>query len=472
MSQVLLAIDEGTSSARAIVFSLRGDILGLGRHPIPLYYPQPGWVEQDPEEIWEAQYEAISEALQTAGVAPSDIAAIGITNQRETTIAWNPQTGRPYGRAIVWQDRRTASLCEALSSQGDFLRQRTGLVIDPYFSASKMAWLLKEGGVPRTAQFGTVDAWLLLKLTGKAQTDVSNASRTLLFDIHTLRWERELMQVFDLDGIHLPPVRPSGSFYGETRLGGTAIPIYAVIGDQQASLYGHGAHAPGTAKNTYGTGCFLLKNIGSTPQPAPAGLLTTIAWQIEGQAPVYAWEAAIFSAAAALQWLESIGILSSYAELDTLKGAPGEVFFVPAFTGLGAPYWDPYARGLIIGLTRETSRESLLLAALEAMAYQSADALESFGFIEELHVDGGVSVNAHLMQLQADLIQKPIVRPIHGEVTAWGAAALAGRMAGLSIKDLPVEQRWTPQAKRGSLERWRQAIQRALRWAQPNISPN
>lgn len=467
MSHLLLAIDEGTSSARAIVFSLKGEILGLGRRSIPLYYPEPGWVEQDPEEIWEAQHDAITEALQAAGVSAADIAAVGITNQRETTIAWDPETGRPYGRAIVWQDRRTAAHCERLQPHADFIREKTGLVIDPYFSATKIAWMLTEGGTPRTAQFGTVDTWLLYKLTGKAQTDVSNASRTMLFDLHTLSWNVELLQLFGVEGIRLPAVHPSGSFYGEAALWGAPMPIYAVLGDQQAALYGHGAHLPGQAKNTYGTGCFILKNIGTLPLSAPPGILTTVAWQVEGEAAIYAWEGAIFSAAAALQWLEQIGILTSYAELDTLTGSAGDVFFVPAFTGLGAPYWDPYARGLIIGLTRETGRETLLLAALEAIAYQSADALEGFGALQELFVDGGVSVNSHLMQFQADLIQTPIVRPIHGEVTAWGAAALAGRMAGLPVESLPVLQRWLPRPATASLERWRAAVERARRWAFP-----
>lgn len=463
----LLAIDEGTSSARAIVFTLQGEIVGLGRRSFPLYYPQPGWVEQEPEEIWEAQYEVVSEALQVAGVSPSAIAAVGITNQRETTIAWDRASGRPYGRAIVWQDRRTADYCASLAPKAAFLREKTGLLPDPYFSASKMRWMLKEGGIPPTAAFGTVDSWLLYKLTGKHLTDVSNASRTLLFGLRSLTWEEELLALFGIPRESLPEVRPSSSFFGETTLWGARWPILAVLGDQQAALYGHGAYEPGQAKNTYGTGCFILKNVGSEPLPAPEGLLTTVAWQVEGQAPVYAWEAAIFNAAAALQWLEQVGILRDYAELDTLQGSAGEVFFVPAFTGLGAPYWDPYARGLIIGLTRETPRETLLLAALEAIAYQSAEALELFGELQELYVDGGVSVNAQLMQFQADLIGRPVIRPLHGEVTAWGVAALAGQQAGLPVGRLPVAQRFQPQGQRHSLSRWKEAVARARHWAHP-----
>ncbi|GIV24038.1 MAG: glycerol kinase [Bacteroidia bacterium] len=463
----LLAIDEGTSSARAIVFTPQGEIVGLGRRSFPSYYPQPGWVEQDPDEIWEAQYEAVSEALQVAGVSPSAIVAVSITNQRETTIAWDKTSGRPYGRAIVWQDRRTADYCASLAPKAAFLREKTGLVPDPYFSASKMRWMLKEGGIPPTAAFGTVDSWLLYKLTGKHLTDVSNASRTLLFGLRSLAWEEKLLTLFGVPRESLPEVRPSGSFFGETTLWGARWPILAVLGDQQAALYGHGAYEPGQAKNTYGTGCFILKNVGSEPLPAPAGLLTTVAWQVEGEAATYAWEAAIFNAAAALQWLEQMGLLRDYAELDTLQGSAGEVFFVPAFTGLGAPYWDPYARGLIIGLTRETSRETLLLAALEAIAYQSAEALELFGEFQELYVDGGVSVNAYLMQFQADLMGRPVVRPIHGEVTAWGAAALAGRQAGLTVGRLPVAQRFLPQQQGRSLARWKEAVARARQWARP-----
>ncbi|MEN2993033.1 MAG: FGGY family carbohydrate kinase [Bacteroidia bacterium] len=467
MSDLLLALDEGTSSARAIVFTLAGEIVGLGRRSFALYYPEPGWVEQDPEELWEAQYEAVGEALRSAGVGPSAIRAVGITNQRETTIAWDLATGKPYGRAIVWQDRRTASLCEALRPHTEQLRQETGLLPDPYFSATKIRWFLEEGGVPRTAQFGTVDAWLLYKLTGQVLTDVSNASRTLLFSLRTLSWSPALLALLGLEGIRLPEVRPSGSFFGETTLWGGRLPIWAVLGDQQAALYGHGAHQPGQAKNTYGTGCFLLKNIGTTPLPPPPGWLTTVAWQLEGEPAVYAWEAAIFNAAAALQWLEQVGLLRDYAELDSLSASAGDVFFVPAFTGLGAPYWDPYARGLIIGLTRETDRQTLLVAALESIAYQSADALAALGKLEALYVDGGVSVNGRLMQFQADLIDCPVIRPVHGEVTAWGAAALAAYKCGLKPAKLPEAARWLPRQPAPTLQRWREAVRRAQNWHVP-----
>ncbi|MCS6789618.1 MAG: glycerol kinase GlpK [Bacteroidia bacterium] len=467
MSQLLLAIDEGTSSARAIVFTSQGEIVGLGRRSFSLYYPHSGWVEQDAEEVWQAQYEALQEALQTASAKPGDIAAIGVTNQRETTIAWNPSTGKPYTKAIVWQDRRTADMCSQLSQHREKVRQKTGLVIDPYFSATKIAWLLREGGVPADALFGTVDSWLLYNLTGKAATDVSNASRTMLWNLHMKQWDEELLSLFGIQQHNLPPVQPSGSFFGEAKLGGKPIPILSVLGDQQAALYGHGAYSPGQAKNTYGTGCFLLKNIGTQPLPAPEGLITTVAWQKEGEPVYYAWEAAIFNAAVALQWLEQIGILRSYSELDSLQGSAGDVYFVPAFTGLGAPYWDPYARGIIVGLTRETSRTTLLLAALEAIAYQSAEAIELFGDIDILYVDGGVSVNEHLMQLQADLAGCKVLRPVHGEVTAWGVAAMAGQVAGLSVGPLQPARTWSPQGPRRSLDRWKEAVRRAQHWALP-----
>lgn len=464
---LLLAIDEGTSSARAIVFTPEGQVVGIGRRPVPLSYPHPGWVEQDPEALWQAQYEAVQEALQAASVLPNRIVAVGLTNQRETMVAWDRSTGRPYGPAIVWQDRRTAPYCEALQPQKALLRQKTGLLPDPYFSATKIQWMLREGGVPPTAHFGTVDSWLLFKMTGQARTDASNASRTLLFDLHTLSWDAGLCELFGVSLPSLPPVQPSGSFFGETSLWGARWPILAVLGDQQAALYGHGAFEAGQTKCTYGTGAFVLKNIGSTPLPSPEGLLTTVAWQKEGRPPVYAWEAAIFSAAAALQWLEKLGLLADYRELDSLEGSAGEVFFVPAFTGLGTPYWDPYARGLIIGLERDTDRQTLLLAALEAIAYQTADALELFGDISELRVDGGVSQNDLLMQLQADLTGRRVLRPAHGEVTAWGAAALAGRQAGLPVQPLKAIAHWEPRPRPHALDRWREAVRRAQGWARP-----
>ncbi len=459
-----LALDEGTSSARALVFSKTGEILGLGRAAFQLYYPAPGWVEQDPEEIWAAQEAAVREALRSAGLQPADIAAVGITNQRETVVAWDRTTGRPYYRAIVWQDRRTADRCTELLPQQPAIRAKTGLVVDPYFSATKIEWLQKEAGVPATAAFGTIDSWLLYKMTGSHATDVSNAARTLLLDIHRLEWDSALLALFGIRPESLPTVYSSGHFYGETRVWGGSMPIWGVIGDQQAALYGHGCFLPGEAKNTYGTGCFLLKNIGDTPQVPPDGILLTVGWQIGNQKPAYAWEAAIFSAAAALQWLEQIGVLTSYQELDTLTGPAGDVFFVPAFTGLGAPYWDPYARGLLIGLTRDTDRKALLLSALEAMAYQSAEALELMGPIRTLRVDGGVSVNPYLMQLQADLAGAEVVRAAHPEVTAWGAAMLAAQAAGLPAQPIAAAQTFTPRQTH-SLDRWKAAVQMALAWA-------
>jgi len=462
-----LAIDEGTSSARAIVFSEAGEILAIGRRNFSLYYPQPGWVEQEAEEIWQAQYEAVQEALRGAGLTPERIAAVGITNQRETVVAWDRKTGRPLHRAIVWQDRRTADRCTALKPHEPALRQKTGLVVDPYFSATKVEWLLKEAGIPPTAAFGNIDSWLLYKMCGIHATDVSNASRTLLYNLHTHAWDEELLALFNVPKESLPVIYPSGAFYGETAVWGGKMPVWGVIGDQQAALYGHGCQAPGQAKNTYGTGCFLLKNIGPKPALPPDGLLLTVAWQVGKGEVVYAWEGAVFSAAAALQWLEKIGLLSDYKALDTLEGPGREVFFVPAFTGLGAPYWDPYARGLIIGLTRDTEVKDLLLSALEAMAYQSAEVLELMGEISELRVDGGVSVNPYLMQFQADISGVPIVRAVHAEVTAWGAASLAAHAAGLPAASLGGKERFIPRPQAASrLERWKAAVHRAMHWAQ------
>lgn len=462
-----LAIDEGTSSARAIVFSEAGEILAIGRRNFSLYYPQPGWVEQEAEEIWQAQYEAVQEALRGAGLTPARIAAVGITNQRETVVAWDRKTGRPLHRAIVWQDRRTADRCTALKPHEPALRQKTGLVVDPYFSATKVEWLLKEAGIPPTAAFGNIDSWLLYKMCGIHATDVSNASRTLLYNLHTHAWDEELLALFNVPKESLPVIYPSGAFYGETAVWGGKMPVWGVIGDQQAALYGHGCQAPGQAKNTYGTGCFLLKNIGPKPALPPDGLLLTVAWQVGKGEVVYAWEGAVFSAAAALQWLEKIGLLSDYKVLDTLEGPGREVFFVPAFTGLGAPYWDPYARGLIIGLTRDTEVRDLLLSALEAMAYQSAEVLELMGEISELRVDGGVSVSPYLMQFQADISGVPIVRAVHAEVTAWGAASLAAHAAGLPAASLSGKERFIPRPQAASrLERWKAAVHRAMHWAQ------
>jgi glycerol kinase len=462
-----LAIDEGTSSARAIVFSEAGEILAIGRRNFSLYYPQPGWVEQEAEEIWQAQYEAVQEALRGAGLTPAQIAAVGITNQRETVVAWDRKTGRPLHRAIVWQDRRTADRCTALKPHEPALRQKTGLVVDPYFSATKVEWLLKEAGIPPTAAFGNIDSWLLYKMCGIHATDVSNASRTLLYNLHTHAWDEELLALFNVPKESLPVIYPSGAFYGETAVWGGKMPVWGVIGDQQAALYGHGCQAPGHAKNTYGTGCFLLKNIGPKPALPPDGLLLTVAWQVGKGEVVYAWEGAVFSAAAALQWLEKIGLLPDYKALDTLEGPGREVFFVPAFTGLGAPYWDPYARGLIIGLTRDTEVKDLLLSALEAMAYQSAEVLELMGEISELRVDGGVSVNPYLMQFQADISGVPIVRAVHAEVTAWGAASLAAHAAGLPAPSLSSKERFIPRPQAASrLERWKAAVHRAMHWAQ------
>lgn len=473
----LLAIDEGTSSARAIIFDLQGRILSLGRKNFSLIYPHPGWVEQDPEEVWQAQHEAILEALNSASLSPSQIEAVGITNQRETTVVWDKSTGKPLHNAIVWQDRRTADRCQTLMQEkGKEIQARTGLRVDPYFSATKMEWLQKHVELPPSAIFGTMDSWLLWKLLGIHATDVTNASRSLLWNLHTHEWDHELLEIFGLSQERLPHVYPSAHLYGICTTYGAPWEIRGVIGDQQASLLGQGCLREGMAKNTYGTGSFFLKNIGNQPLPAPKGLLTTVAWQAPTGEMYYAWEGAVFTAAAALQWLEKVGLLSSYQELDALseKDAQPGLFFVPAFTGLGAPHWDPYARGLIIGIGADTSRANLLTAALEAIAYQTAEVINLAQPISALRVDGGVSVNPYLLRLQANLIGVPIEPSVHSEATAWGAALLAGWHKGLLQPQTnpPMLPPIYPTENLSHLvEMWEKAVQRARSWAASPESP-
>ncbi|MGQ9863619.1 MAG: FGGY family carbohydrate kinase [Bacteroidia bacterium] len=466
----LLAIDEGTSSARAVIFDLQGKILSLGRKNFSLSYPSPGWVEQDPEEVWQAQHEAILEALNLASLSPNQIEAIGITNQRETTVVWDKLTGEPLYNAIVWQDRRTASRCQILMQEkGEIIQARTGLPVDPYFSATKIEWLQQQVALPPSAIFGTMDSWLLWKLLGIHATDVTNASRTLLWNLHTHQWDEELLTVFGLSQEKLPHVYPSAHLYGICRAYGAPWEIRGVIGDQQAALLGQGCLKEGMAKNTYGTGSFFLKNIGTRPLPAPMGLLTTIAWETPTGERFYAWEGAVFTAAAALQWLERIGLLTTYHELDNLseKDSQPGLFFVPAFTGLGAPYWDPYARGLIIGIGADTSRENLLTAALEAIAYQTAEVINLAQPISALRVDGGVSVNPYLLRLQANLVGVPIEPSFHPEATAWGAALLAGWHKGIlqpQIHPSTPTPIYPTENLSSSMKMWKNAVQRAQNW--------
>ncbi|TBH21349.1 glycerol kinase GlpK [Thermus thermamylovorans] len=489
----LLALDQGTTSSRAFLFTLRGEPVALAQRPFRQLYPRPGWVEHDPLEIWESQLWAAREALKEAGVGPEAVAAIGIANQRETTLVWERATGRPLHNAIVWQDRRTAPLCQELKEEGlePLFRERTGLLLDPYFSGTKLRWLLenvpglRERAERGEALFGTVDTWLLYRLTGGRvyATDPTNASRTLFFNLHTLSWDEELLNLLRIPGAMLPEVRPSDGDFGETlsELLGAPIPIRGVLGDQQAALFGQGALEVGQGKCTYGTGAFLLLNAGEAPVASPGGLLATVAWSLSGK-PTYALEGSVFMAGAVVGWLrDGLGLIRESAEVEALArevADSGGVYLVPAFTGLGAPYWDPHARGAILGLTRGTTWAHLARAALEGVAFQVRDvaqAMEAAGVaLKELRVDGGMVRNDLFLQIQADLLGVPVLRPEVTETTALGAALMAG--VGAGALDLEgVKGAWILEASfppRMSLERrqalhqgWRRAVERTLGWA-------
>jgi len=500
--KAILALDQGTTGSTALVVGEDGVVLGRGYRELPQYYPQPGWVEHEPGEIWTTQLEAARAALSAAHLAPRDVAAIGITNQRETTLLWDRRTGEPVHRAIVWQCRRSAPLCERLRGEGlePLVRARTGLVLDAYFSGTKIAWLLDAHPElrARAAQgelaFGTVDTWLLWQLTGGRvhATDPSNASRTLCFDIRRLDWDAELTDRLRIPRAVFPAVRPSAGVFGETIALdglGAGIPVAGIAGDQQAALFGQGAFAPGGAKNTYGTGCFLLLNTGATPVASEAGLLTTVAWSFPsaaGRPPAvaYALEGAVFVAGAAVQWLrDGLGLIRTAAETEPLaRSVPdtGGVYLVPAFVGLGAPYWDMYARGTLVGLTRGTSRAHLARATLESIAYQTRDVLEVMSreagrLPAELRVDGGATENDFLCQFQADILGVPILRPRVRETTGLGAAYLAGLGIGLwrgpeALRDLwQLDRRFEPSMPADRREAlyadWRRAVERARGWA-------
>ncbi|HXI26986.1 MAG TPA: glycerol kinase GlpK, partial [Vicinamibacterales bacterium] len=427
----ILALDQGTTSSRAIVFDHDGAIRAVAQKEFTQIFPQAGWVEHDPREIWASQIGVAVEALGRARVRPSDVAAIGITNQRETTIVWDRETGEPIHNAIVWQDRRTADYCERLKAEGagETIQAKTGLLIDAYFSASKIRWILDNvpGARARAAAgalaFGTVDSWLVWQLTGQARhvTDVSNASRTMLFNIHTKRWDEELLRLFDIPAGLLPEVRSSSEIYGavSATLGIEAVPIAGIAGDQQAALFGQMCLQPGMSKNTYGTGCFLLQNIGTTATRSKQQLVTTVAWEIGGRTE-YALEGSVFIGGAVVQWIrDGLGLIRTAPEVEALAASVGDnggVYLVPAFAGLGAPHWDPYARGTIVGITRGTTSAHIARAALESIAYQVADLLDAMAAdsgiaLKELRVDGGASTNYTLMQFQADLLGVPVVRP-------------------------------------------------------------
>ncbi|MBC9889281.1 MAG: glycerol kinase GlpK, partial [Opitutae bacterium] len=444
MMKFILALDQGTTSSRAIIFDRKGSIRAMAQQEFEQIFPKPGWVEHDPREIWRTQLAVAREALQKIGATASDIAGIGITNQRETTVVWDRATGEPIGNAIVWQDRRTADFCRELKEAGkaDLIQRKSGLVIDAYFSGSKIRWMLdniegaREKARAGDLAFGTIDSWLVWNLTGgKAHvTDVSNASRTLVFNIETLQWDEELLALLDLPAGLLPEVRGSSEVYGHTTPDcfGGSIPIAGIAGDQQAALFGQACHRSGMAKNTYGTGCFMLMNTGTEMVRSSNDLLTTVAWEVNGVVD-YALEGSVFIGGAVVQWLrDQLGIIETAPEIEELARSVddnGGVYFVPAFAGLGSPHWDPYARGTIIGLTRGSSTGHLARAALEGIAYQSMDLVKAMEMdsgisLSELRVDGGASLNGLLMQIQSDLLDVPVVRPKIAETTALGAAYL------------------------------------------------
>jgi glycerol kinase len=436
---VILAIDQGTSGTTCLVFDEQGAVRGRAHSEFQQHFPRPGWVEHDANEIWDVTRRVAKEAIDNAGAR--ELRGIGITNQRETVVAWDRESGEPLHRALVWQDRRTAERCDELREQGHepLVRERTGLVIDPYFSGTKIEWLIKQGGVdPARARFGTIDSWLVYKLTNEHVTDYSNASRTMLFDIRKLDWDGELCELLSVQPDSLPRACPSAHVYGETSEFGGSVPVAGIAGDQQAALYGQACHAEGDGKNTYGTGSFVLQNAGEEAPEAHEGLVTTVAWGVNDRVD-YAIEASVFVTGAAVQWLrDGLGIIRVADETEELARSTDSndgVYFVPALTGLGSPYWDPYARGTIVGLTRGNGRAHLARAALESIAYQSTDAVRacesaSGKRLEELRADGGAVVNAWLMKFQADILGVPVVVPEVSETTALGAAYLAGVATG------------------------------------------
>jgi glycerol kinase len=493
-----LAFDQGTTSSRAIVFNEHGEIRGLDQREFPQHFPKPGWVEHDPQDIWHSQLETAKGALRNAGITAKDLAAIGITNQRETTVMWDRKTGAPVHNAIVWQDRRTAPLCEELKNKGyeDEVRRTTGLLLDPYFSGTKVAWLLDNvKGLRERAErgeiaFGNVDSWLVYNLTGGKRhvTDYTNASRTLLFDLRTLDWSDEMLRMLGVPRSVLPEALPSIADFGDTdpSLLGAPVKIGGIAGDQQAALCGQAGFHKGLAKNTYGTGSFLLLNTGGDVVASRSGLLTTVAFGSAKGKAAYALEGAIFVTGAAVQWLrDGLGIISASSDVEQLAARAddnGGVYMVPAFVGLGAPHWDPYARGAIVGLTRGSTREHIARAALEAMAYQTADVLTAMENdanvkLAELRVDGGAANNDLTMQFQADVLGVDVVRPRVTETTALGAAYLAGLQVGVwsGYDDVgshwQEQRRFKPKMQTAERERllhmWHRAVERASQWEEP-----
>ncbi len=490
----VLAFDQGTTSSRSIIFDKEGRILVSAQREYTQIYPQGGWVEHDPNEIWQTQIETAIEALRQAELTAADIAAVGITNQRETTILWDRKTGEPIHNAIVWQDRRTAAMCDAIREKhGDLIREKTGLEVDAYFSGSKVAWLLDNisDARPRAGAgelaFGTVDTWLIWKLTGGTLhiTDPSNASRTMLYNINTLDWDDELLKIFNIPRAILPKVKRSSEVYGEIgsvpELAG--IPIAGLAGDQQAALFGQACFSAGATKNTYGTGCFMLQNVGENPVASSNRLLSTVGWQI-GDRTEYALEGSVFIGGAVIQWLrDSLGIIEKSSDVEPLASSVsdnGGVYFVPAFAGLGTPHWDQNARGMIIGLTRGTGAAHIARAAVESIAFQTADLLsamnaDSHSTLAELRVDGGATKNDALLQFQSDILQIPVVRSMVAETTALGAAYLAGLAVGYWSDTEELSSHWQSggrfepsiSANRSAelLADWHRAVERSLAWA-------
>lgn len=495
--QFVLALDQGTTSSRAIVFDHSGNIHAVAQKEFTQNFSNSGWVEHDANEIWSTQSGVMLEVLSIANIRASDIAAIGITNQRETVVMWDRKTGQPIHNAIVWQDRRTALLCDQLREQGlvDTIQQKTGLILDAYFSGTKVKWILDhvEGARQRAEvgelAFGTIDSWLVYKLSGGALhiTDVSNASRTLLFNIHTGQWDDELLGILGVPRSILPEVRASSEVYGETTDGllGSRVKIAGIAGDQQAATFGQACHQRGLAKNTYGTGCFMLLHTGTEAVPSNNKLLTTVAWKV-GERMEYALEGSVFIGGAVVQWLrDGLGIIRNSAEVEalaaTVKSSEG-VFLVPAFVGLGAPYWDSYARGTMVGITRGTTAAHIARAAMDSIAFQSAQVLECMQLdshtpLHELRVDGGASNNNAMMQFQADILGVPVVRPRVTETTALGAAYLAGLAVGFWQDQAEIASQWqvdrrfepsmSADERQALMATWKRAVQRSMDWEQP-----
>jgi glycerol kinase len=481
---VILAIDQGTTGTTCLVFDPEGRIAGRAYSEFEQHFPRPGWVEHDAGEIWKVTRRVAIQAITDAGIQGAELEGIGIANQRETVVAWDPATGEPLHRALVWQDRRTAARCDELRAEGreELVRERTGLVLDPYFSGTKIEWLLRNVEAAERGVFGTIDSWLLFKLTGRHATDYTNASRTLLFDIRRLAWDEELCAMLGVDPASLPEPLPSAQVYGTTTEFGGEVPVAGIAGDQQAALFGQACHAAGSAKNTYGTGSFVLLNAGGeVPEPSES-LLTTVACGT-GEGPAYALEASIFVTGAAVQWLrDGLGIIGAAGESEalaaSLDGNDG-VYFVPALTGLGSPHWDPYARGTIVGLTRGSGRAHLARAALEAIAYQTVDAVRAEEVaagerLVELKADGGAVANGWLMQFQADVLGAPVLVPEIAETTALGAAYLAGiatgrwsagQVAEMWREAARYEPRMGAEERESLLAEWRRALERSRGWA-------